>query len=150
MAFSVFNYLTSFYGKSGDALIGREALTNMANWLLGSTNGLVALAGGGQPGATALIPGDNEVDTVATNNDSVQLPLAVPGLTCNINNAGASTLSIYANAAPNTNNASALDQLIAVNTNTKTAAASAITLATGHCTMFLCTTVGVWKQYSAS
>lgn len=37
---------------------------------------IVALAGGGQPGATQLIFGTNCVETVAAPNDSVLLPLA--------------------------------------------------------------------------
>jgi hypothetical protein len=147
MSASVFSYFTSFWNKTGDALIGREALTQLAQFTLGTVNSLTALAGGGQPGATQLAYGDNEVDTVVTNNDSVQLPLALPGAVCDIYNASAQTLSIYANQAPNSNNAQVLDQMVATNTLTKTAAASAITLATGHTTSFMCSTAGLWKQW---
>jgi hypothetical protein len=135
-----------WYNKSGPALIPQDGLTTLVNFLFGVTTGLVALAGGGQPGATGLAYGYNEVDTVASNNDSVQLPPALPGTFCTIYAAGVDTLAIYANASPNQNNASVLDQMIAVNTNTKTAAASDITLTAGHTTSFMCTTAGLWKQ----
>ena len=143
---SVFTYFGSFWQKTGDALIGREALTQLAQFTLGTVNSLTALAGGGQPGATQLAYSVNEVDTVTSNNDSVQLPLAIVGAYCLIVNAGASTLAIYANAATNSNNGAVLDQMIAINTNTKTAAASDITLASGHTSEFVCSTAGLWKQ----
>jgi hypothetical protein len=146
MVASVFNYF-GWWNKSGPALIGQEALTQLTQFTLGTINSLTALAGGGQPGATQLAYGDNEVDTTASNNDSVQLPLALVGATCNIYNGGASTLAIYANAATNSNNGAVLDQMVAVNTLTKTAAASSITLATAHTTSFICTTAGLWKQW---
>ena len=147
MAVTIFTYFGSFWNKTGDALIAREGLSQLAQFALGTVNSITALAGGGQPGAAALAYGDNEVATVATNNDSVQLPLAIPGASCSIYNAGASTLAVYANAAPNTNNAAVADQMIAANTNTKTAANAAISVSSGHTTSFICTTAGLWKQW---
>jgi hypothetical protein len=150
VAITLFNFL-SFYGKSGAELIDAGDLTKLANYTLGTTSGITALAGGGQTGATLLGIGYNEVDTVATNDDSVMLPPAIPGSFCFVNNAGANTLYIYANTS-NPSNVSATtgaaiaDQMIATNTNAKTAATGDISLASGHCTLFVCTTIGLWKQ----
>lgn len=150
MTASIFSYMTSFYGKFGDALIGRDALTNLANFALGTQNGITALAGGAQAGSPVLAYGDNELDTVVSGNDSVQLPVAIPGAMCIVYNAGAQTAKIYAGTAPNINNASALDQIVANATIAKTANATAITLASGYTLTFYCMTVGLWKQMTAA
>jgi len=145
MAVTLFDFL-SFYNKSGAALQDSLDLTKFANYTLGGLTGLTALAGGGQAGATVLAYGWNEVDTVASNNDSVQLPPAIPNSFVFINNNGASTLAIYAGAGGNGANAGVADQMVAKTTTAKTAATSDITIATGHCTLFVCTTIGVYKQ----
>ena len=150
MTISVFNFMTSFYGKYGDALIGREALTNLANFVLGNTNGITALAGGAQAGSPVLAYGYNEIDTVATTNDSTQLPVAIPGTMVTVYNAGANTARIYAGTAPNINNASALDQIVANATIAKTANGTSITLASGYTLTFNCYTIGIWKQLVAA
>lgn len=56
---------------------------------------LTAKAGGGQTGATQLISGVNEVGTVATNGDSVQLPAAIAGTICFVGNSGAANMTVY-------------------------------------------------------
>ena len=151
MAISLFSYLTDFYGKFGEALISRGALTQLANFTVGSRNSIVALPGGAQAGSPVLSIGSNELNTVATTNDSVQLPPAIPGATVVVNNNGASTAKIYANIAPNLNNANALNQIVANATVALTANATAITLASGYTLGFVCTTIGRWKQqYVAS
>ena len=48
MAISLMNFLTDFYGKFGDALISRGALTNLANFTCGTLNSVTALPGGAQ------------------------------------------------------------------------------------------------------
>jgi hypothetical protein len=146
MAISLMNYLTNFYNKQGDALISREALTNLANFTLGASAPITALAGGAQAASPTLVYGVNEITTVATTNDSVQLPSAIQGAQLVVNNNSANTAKIYANASPNLANASALDQIVANATVTKTANATAITLASGYALIFVCTTSGVWKQ----
>lgn len=145
MAFSSLLQTLGFYNRGGgDRLQGDEALTRLANYTIGYQNSLTALAGGGQAGATPLATGFNEVDTVATNNDSVMLPAAIPGSSVDIYNAGANTLAIYANVAQS--NGSSADQMIAKSTNAKTGAAASITIASGHSTVFVCTTLGLFKQ----
>ena len=154
MAISLFNFLESFYGKYGDALIGRGALTNLANFTCGSLNAITALAGGAQAGSPVLGYNVNEITTVATTNDSVQLPFAIPGGRVLVNNAGANTARIYANVSPNVNNvvagAATLDQIVANATVAKTANATSITLASGYTLEFMCTTIGVWKQQAVA
>jgi hypothetical protein len=57
--------------------------------------GLVALAGGGQTGATALNKAINVVSTVATSADSCQLPPAYGGQVVYVTNAGANSMTVY-------------------------------------------------------
>ena len=80
-------------------------------WLLGLAGGqnytyqygITAHAGGTQAACQSLNAGIYlfEIDTVATNNDSVCLPFAVQGLNFSIRNAGAATLAIYAQSGTN-------------------------------------------------
>lgn len=152
MGVSLSSFL-GFFGKSGAQLIDAADLTRLATYTLGATNLITALAGGAQAGATVLSPNNNEINTVVTGNDSVQLPLAVQGLYVFVfNNAtSANTCRIYANAAPNPNNANALDQIQQHATQALTANATPLTLAAGYVMEFTCTTNGVWKQqYAAS
>ena len=151
MAISLFNFL-GFYGKTGAQLIDAQDLTRFANYTLGSVNGIVALAGGAQAGSPVLAYNNNEVLTVATANDAVQLPPAIPGAYVLVNNNATSgnTVRIYAGAAPNVNNANALDQICANATTALTANATPVTLAAGYTCEFTCTTIGVWKRQAAA
>src|ERR1700722_17848521 len=63
----------------GKRLIDGSDLLTLVKMDFSAKSGLVALAGGGQAGATVLSAYINEVGTVATTNDSVGLPLAIPG-----------------------------------------------------------------------
>ena len=58
-------------------------------------NGLVALAGGGQAGATPIAAGLSRFATVATAGDSAVLPAASPGLHPIIANAGAAAMNLF-------------------------------------------------------
>jgi len=60
-----------------------------------SQQDLVALAGGGKTGATALGYGVNTVATSATAANSVLLPYAFPGSVVFVNNAGAQTIQVF-------------------------------------------------------
>lgn len=67
------------------------------NWP--SNNGLVALAGGGQTGATPLRhQAFNRVVTVATTADSVLLPTAINGRKLECVNSGANSMNMYPQA----------------------------------------------------
>jgi len=148
----------SFFGKTGPALQDSGDLTNIVKYALGSTNGITALAGGAQAGAPVLNPNNNEINTVVTANDSVQLPLAIPGVYVFVfNNAtSGNTCRIYANSSPNAANPSAsgaaqLDQIQQHASQVLTGNTTPLTLAAGYVMEFTCTTVGVWKQqYAAS
>lgn len=59
------------------------------------TNGVTALAGGGQAGAVLLTTALTRVTTVATAGDSVKLPLAVGGMQITALNAGANALNVF-------------------------------------------------------
>lgn len=72
---------------------------------LSVTAGLTALAGGGQTGATALPSVINSVDTVASGNDSVALPLAVAGQVIFVaNNAAANSMQVFGSGTDTINN----------------------------------------------
>lgn len=68
---------------------------------LASLSGLVAKgaltahAGGGQGSATQLLTGVNEVATVATAADSVQLPAAIAGSIVMVTNAGGASMKVF-------------------------------------------------------
>lgn len=66
--------------------------------LFPSATGIVALAGGGQAGATPLVSYINTVPTVATNGDSVLLPPSVVGLQVKVINTNATN---YMEVFPN-------------------------------------------------
>jgi hypothetical protein len=59
------------------------------------TTGLTALAGGGQTGATALGYGLNQVGTVASGSDSVQLPACSVGAVVYVTNDGANSMQVF-------------------------------------------------------
>src|SRR5467141_182711 len=88
-----------------------------------ASTGLVALAGGGQTGATPLKGRTNEVATVATAADSVILPVSVPGTVLIVlNNAGANSMNVYAQVGDTIN-------AIAANSPFAMAAAARVTFA---------------------
>jgi hypothetical protein len=60
-----------------------------------ATDGMTALAGGGQTGATQLSTELGRVATVATAGDSVMLPPALPGLDIIVTNHGANAMQVY-------------------------------------------------------
>jgi hypothetical protein len=66
-------------------------------------DGLTALAGGGQNGATQLTTELSRVTTVATAGDSVQLPPSVPGLTIIVTNHGGAAMQVYGNGTDTIN-----------------------------------------------
>jgi hypothetical protein len=77
-----------FNGEAGLGSAGRQY-----------QSGLVALAGGGQTGATLLNKPINIVATVATTADSCQLPVAYGGQVVYVANTGANSMTVYGNSA---------------------------------------------------
>lgn len=57
---------------------------------------ITALAGGGQTGAPALVPGINNVTVCATNADSAKLPDSnILGISVSVRNGGSGTLAVF-------------------------------------------------------
>jgi hypothetical protein len=75
-------------------------------------SGLTALAGGGATGATTLLPGLNEVDTVATAGDSCLLPLALAGTTVYCLNATTTSMTVWPQQSNPNNAGGAADVVI--------------------------------------
>lgn len=108
-------------------------------WLLGVAagnnraykNGIVAHAGGTKAAAFQLPAGVQimQVDTTATNGDSVLMPAAVQGQIVMVFNNGAATLDIYGRGTDTINGA---------------ATANAHTLATLTAAVFFCGKNGAW------
>ena len=58
-------------------------------------NGLTALAGGGQTGATQITRTISRFTTVATGGDSSMLPPAAAGLSYTVLNSGAASMNVF-------------------------------------------------------
>lgn len=126
---------------AGFALVDGEWLRQLSN---GNNvtfgNGITAHAGGGQANATLLSSTlfVQEVDTVASGNDSVMLPLAAAGKAMIVfNKAASSSMNLYANV--NTNPLTGSTDTINNSTNS-----TAYAITAGQCAMFVCAKNGVW------
>lgn len=113
-----------------------NALVDVFTQQAQSQTGLVALAGGGQSGATLLIPGFNLFNTVATAGDSSILPSLVALCACTpcgpiapvvVKNSGADDLDIYPAVGETINGGS-------VNVPVTIIAGTSITLKNTSCT----------------
>lgn len=116
---------------------GTDLNKAMGNNLVNSQDGLVAFAGGGAAGATALSLGLNFVKTVANANDSAILPQSVSGGMVRVKNGGASNLTVYANQT------SSLQSGV-LDTINGTAGATGVTVAPGATAEFNCSALGAW------
>jgi hypothetical protein len=113
---------------------------NKAFWnpVFSSSAGITALAGGAQTGAPVMNACINEVDTVATGNDSVQLPIAVASAMVVVSNQAASNaLQIFSNQA-------------GTDTINGTAGSTGISLAAGDTAIFFCPVAGKWVALYAA
>ena len=148
---TLLGFMPSFLRATGPTLIDGEDMQSFYNYTLGAQGGLTAGAGGTVGAGVALKPGFNRVTTVASSNDSSVLPPAVPGTIVWIKNyASANTLRVYANQAngsnPDSTGAAQADNMVAAGATSTTSSSSAITLAAGHMTAFICTTLGLFDQ----
>ena len=96
--------------------------------------GLVAHAGGAQANAVLLSGGYNEIATVATIADSVQLPLALYGTQVFVKNAGANAAQVFANSA-------------GTDTINGTAGATGVSQAAGLGAIYECHKDTVWTRF---
>lgn len=94
-------------------------------------NGITALAGGGQTGATQLINGLNRITTVATIADSALLPPAMPGAVVWVKNAAANSANVFPSKG---------DAINAL------AADAALAVAGAAFTGFYCILTGTWES----
>lgn len=93
---------------------------------------LTALAGGGRTGSPTLSAGFNEVTTVATAADSVQLPVALYGLEIFVHNGAASNaMQVFANGSDTING---------------TAGATGVSQAAGKGAIYACYKDGAWTR----
>jgi hypothetical protein len=91
--------------------------------------GLTALSGGGQTGATELLPGINNVTVSVVNGDSVVLPTGEAGLKVTVRNADA---------------AQSIDVFPASGANLGAGADTAASLAAGANITYFCVSTLVW------
>jgi hypothetical protein len=102
-------------------------------------NGLTALAGGGQAGATLISRSYSRFTVVASTGDSALLPSASPLLQYVIKNAAANSMNVYPNPIANAGVWNpAADQINAAGANVPFA------LAAGHMAIFVCMVNGFW------
>lgn len=97
--------------------------------LLTSASQVVALAGGGAPGAPVLNAAYVDLITVATAADSVVLPKAQIGLRIVVSNDGVASANVFPNGTDTAGGA----------------AGAAFALAAAACVEFVCTKAGVWR-----
>lgn len=117
----------SAYGlQDGRWLLGVAAGNNRAY-----QNGIVAHAGGTKAAAFQLPAGVQlfEIDTVATNGDSVLMPAALQGQIVMVTNNGAATLDVYGRGTDTINGV---------------ATATAFTIAAGASAILFCAKNGNW------
>lgn len=151
---SILSLFTSFI--PGSRLVDGGDLQTLAKLLFSTADGLTAHAGGGQANALPLTAALNNVTTVASGNDSVALPLAIPGQFVVLsNNAAANSMQVYGNPTnPNnpspTTGAPQSDVIIAHNSSSAAAAGTGVAHAASTMGIYACTKLGVWKQMLSS
>ena len=124
------------------SITGKD-MTALVRQLFSYQNTLTALSGGGNTGAVVPVNSAiNEVATVATTGDSVQLPVGLPGATVVVINDGANSLNVFPYPLnPNTGTSDSIaPHSTTVPVTTGSAQASA---AVG---IYICFSAGVWKQ----
>jgi hypothetical protein len=98
--------------------------------------GLTAHAGGGQANALQLQYDGASVGTVASANDSVKLPSAVPGSEYNlVNDAATNSMQVYGAGTDTIN---------------KVATATGVAQAAGVAAYYFCVTKGNWSRVQSS
>ena len=142
---SIISQLIDFFG--GPKLITGAQLALLANTVASAKSGIVALAGGTLTANTPVMNQTfNSVDTVASANDSVALPVAIPGRSITIANMGAQTLAVFAQTS-NFSNGGAADQIVL---QTSVALIASTTQASGVKATYVCAKLGVWQRGSVA
>lgn len=129
--------------EPGFRLVDGQSIVNAINeWnQQQATTALTALAGGGQTGSTQLNYGFNDVATVASSADSVQLPPCSIGAAVIVTNSGANPTTVYGKAG----------RTDTINT---TAGATGVSQTNGAHSLYICgtpgATTGGWFSIRAS
>jgi hypothetical protein len=117
--------------RMGDFRSLQDAIGGLQN--IDASGALTAKAGGGQTGATQLINGVNEVTTVASAADSVQLPPAIAGAIVPVANSGAESMTVYGKEGR-------------TDTIDGTAGATGVAQASGADNLYFCARTGFWRK----
>lgn len=123
-----------FVSRNKGKIKAHQIYVGSGGLLMPSYDGLAARAGGGQALATQLNYGLNRLATVATLNDSAQLPNAVSGSEVVVVNDGAAAAKIYAKNGSS-------DTIDGVS------GATGVTLTNAKRTLFKCLTDGKWISF---
>jgi len=145
--FALIDQFVDFFG--GPKLVSGDQLGKLATLVCAARDGYVAHAGGGQAGATPLLPNLATVATVANANDSVTLPLAIPGAQITVINASANAMQVFGVAA-NPSNGGVGDTITPQASTAASPSATGISQASGVACTYFCTSLGKWKQGSIS
>lgn len=123
-------------GSGGGAIPGSFSTLAITGLFSDSAhNGLTALSGGGQPGATALSSDINRITTVAAPGDSCILPVSSAGLKILAINSGANSANIFPQSG---------DQINAYGANIQYA------LGVGDIAVFTCAVAGTWNTSNSA
>lgn len=142
---SIISQLTDFFG--GPKLITGAQLSLLANTTCSAQANIVAIAGGGLSASTPVLNATfNSIDTVASANDSVALPAAIPGKFVTIANMGAQTLAVFAQTS-NASNSGVADKIIL---QTSTAQIASTTQVSGVKADYFCAKIGIWQRSSVA
>jgi hypothetical protein len=131
--------------NQGVGLQDGQDLVKLAQANSSGKGGLTALAGGAQAGSPVLNAYITEFTTVASANDSCQLPPALAGEEFTVINSGAANLKVYA-ALVNAGNPAVpavADTIIALAGG---AGVGSVVIAPNAIGVFSCPTVGRWKS----
>jgi hypothetical protein len=115
--------------KGGIAVGGLQMLEGVPE--LTAKDGITALAGGGQAGATLLTAGVNRVATVATAADSVALPVSVAGMVVFVVNGAANSMQVFGSGTDTINDV---------------ATATGVAQAGGKAATYFCPVAGKWYR----
>jgi hypothetical protein len=141
---TVLGFFLSFI--PGSRLVDGGELQTEANLLFSTASGLTAHSGGTQAPALPLTAAINEVSVVGAGNDSVMLPIALPGMrVIIINDTAATSMQVYGQTLnPNTGVG---DTIAAHNSQTQAATATGVAQAGATIAEYWCFAAGKWKQF---
>ncbi len=142
---SISQVFTSFV--AGLREVDGGELNQLIDMLFIPRTGLIAHAGGGQniDANNQLKYGFNQIKTVATDADSVILPMAIPGGLVIVDSIGAAAHFVIGQPQ-NPANANAGDTIAPVGSVAQTATAMGVEQEAGQVGIYYCYVLGQWKQ----